>query len=143
MSGHPSPPPAGSCSHCGECCRWLPVADVGECTTGLRNYYRERGLKESGGMFLADAPCRHLVRAESQETGTAQWVCAIYEERPAVCRLYCGKSLAHGMEYYVPEACTMAGDLHGRGGSRASGRSAAGGSCRRADTPGSRQKSGS
>jgi Fe-S-cluster containining protein len=72
-------------------------------------YLRERGLKESDGYFLADAPCRHLREDASDACGTGTWGCAIYETRPATCRDFCGKVLSGGKRFYVPEKCTMAG----------------------------------
>ena len=105
MSTQQTLPVPGVCSRCGECCRWLPVATVRECNPFLRQYYRERGLKESGGMFLADLPCRHL---ETGSRGSAmERICAIYEHRPAPCRDYCGKTRIRRTEYYMPEGCTM------------------------------------
>jgi len=59
--------------------------------------------------LLADAPCRHLRREEPDGSGIAKWGCAIYENRPATCRDFCGKTLSGGKRYYVPEGCTMAG----------------------------------
>ena len=70
--------------------------------------FRERGLREADGFFLADAPCRHLRREEPDTIGVRKWVCDIYDRRPATCRDYCGKSLSGGKRYYVPEGCTMA-----------------------------------
>ena len=111
MSTQQTMPVTGVCSRCGECCRWLPVASVRECSPRLRLYYRERGLKESGGMFLADAPCRHLQKENEDPAGNPApvWICMIHEKRPATCRDYCGKTRNRGTEYYVPEDCTMAG----------------------------------
>ena len=54
----PACPRSGSCSHCGECCRWLPIAIVRQCKPHQVQYFRERGLREADGFFLADAPCR-------------------------------------------------------------------------------------
>ena len=71
-------------------------------------YFRERGLREADGFFLADAPCRHLRMEEPDEGGIRKWTCAIYDKRPATCRDFCGKTLSSGKRYYVPEGCTMA-----------------------------------
>ena len=108
MNSPLSPPPTPACSRCGECCRWLPVALVRQCKPHQIHYFRERGLKESGGMFLADAPCRHLKKEEPGGGGTPRWGCAIYDRRPATCRDFCGKTLSGGKRFYVPEGCTMA-----------------------------------
>lgn len=101
-------PGAGTCSQCGECCRWLPIALVRQCKPHQLQYFRERGLKESGGYFLAEAPCRHLQDAEPEESGAKRRYCAIYEKRPATCRDFCGSTLSGGKRYYVPDECTMA-----------------------------------
>jgi Fe-S-cluster containining protein len=106
----------GVCSRCGECCRWLPIALVRQCKPHQLHYFRERGLKESGGYFLADAPCRHLREEEPDGSGTGKWGCAIYDKRPATCRDFCGKTLSGGKRYYVPEGCTMAGTGSGKSG---------------------------
>jgi hypothetical protein len=98
----------GSCSRCGDCCRWLPIALVRQCKPHQVQYFRERGLKEADGFFLADTPCRHLLREEPDEGGVTKWACAIYENRPATCRDFCGKTLSSGKRYYIPENCTMA-----------------------------------
>ena len=103
----------GTCNRCGECCRWLPIILVWQCKPHQLHYLRERGLKEEGGYFLADAPCRHLLKEEPDSSGTKTWGCAIYENRPATCRDFCGKALSGGKRYYVPEGCSMAG---GKGG---------------------------
>jgi len=106
----PSPPPSssGTCSRCGKCCRWLPLVFVRQCKPHQLVYLRERGLKEEGGYFLADAPCRHLKQDEPGPDGIARWSCAIYETRPATCRDFCGHALSAGKRFYVPEGCTMA-----------------------------------
>ena len=98
-----------SCSRCGECCRWLPIVLVKQCKPHQVTYLRERGLKESEGYFLADAPCRHLREDPPDGTGIRRWGCAIYDRRPATCRDYTGKTLSAGKRFYVPEGCTMAG----------------------------------
>jgi len=108
MSSQQIPLATGACRRCGECCRWLPVASVRECSARLRQYYRERGLKESGGMFLADAPCRHLKKEDPDGTAPSGQICTIYGRRPATCRDYCGRPRDRGTAYYVPEDCTMA-----------------------------------
>jgi len=59
-------------------------------------------------MFLADAPCRHLREEGPDQSGARKWKCAIYENRPATCRDFCGRTLSGGKRYYVPEGCTMA-----------------------------------
>jgi len=101
----------GVCSRCGECCRWLPLVMVLHCKPHQLQYLRERGLKESNGYFLADAPCRHLHEEEVPDlSGRQQWSCDIYETRPATCRDYCGRTLSAGKRFYIPESCTMAGD---------------------------------
>jgi len=71
-------------------------------------YFRERGLREADGFFLADAPCRHLRSGESDKNGIRICACAIYDRRPATCRDFCGRTLSGGKRYYVPECCTMA-----------------------------------
>jgi hypothetical protein len=101
-------PEGGTCSRCGECCRWLPIAFVRQCKPHQVQYFRERGLKEADGFFLADAPCRHLLMVEIDEHGVTNYACAIYEKRPATCRDFCGKTLSSGKRYYIPENCTMA-----------------------------------
>jgi Fe-S-cluster containining protein len=107
----PQPVPAtGTCSHCGECCRWLPIALVRQCKPHQLHYLRERGLKESDGYFLVDAPCRHLHEEAPDSSGVKKWGCAIYEKRPVTCRDFCGMTLSGGKRYYVPEGCTMAGN---------------------------------
>jgi Fe-S-cluster containining protein len=100
----------GTCSQCGECCRWLPVVLVRQCKPHQLHYLRERGLKEADGFFLADAPCRHLHGEEADCMGVRKWTCSIYETRPATCRDFCGKVLSGGKRYYVPEGCSMAAD---------------------------------
>jgi hypothetical protein len=114
MKPHHTTPAAGTCCRCGECCRWLPIALVRQCKPHQLHYLRERGLKESDGYFVANAPCRHLHEEEPASSGVRTWNCAIYEKRPATCRDFCGKSLSGGKRYYVPEGCTMAA---GRGNS--------------------------
>jgi Putative zinc- or iron-chelating domain len=112
---------SGTCSRCGECCRWLPIALVRQCKPHQLHYLRERGLTEAEGYFLADAPCRHLKPEEADGSGTPRWGCAIYETRPATCRDFCGKTLSGGKRYYVPACCTMSGGRGGETGSRAQG----------------------
>jgi Putative zinc- or iron-chelating domain len=102
-------PVSGTCSRCGECCRWLPIVSVRECKPHYLHYLRERGLKEADNYFLADSPCRHLQKEEPDGSGATRWGCAIYETRPATCRDFCGKPLSGGKRYFVPEGCTMAG----------------------------------
>jgi Fe-S-cluster containining protein len=109
MNPQHSPPVSGTCSRCGECCRWLPLISVQECKPHYLRYLRDRGLKEIDGYFLADAPCRHLQKEEPDGSGKTLWRCAIYENRSATCRDFCGKALSMRKEYYVPEGCTMAG----------------------------------
>lgn len=108
MKTSQSQPVSGTCSRCGECCRWLPLISVQECQPHYLRYLRDRGLKETDGYFLADAPCRHLSKGEPDASGKLSWRCAIYEKRSATCRDFCGKTLSRGKEYYVPEGCTMA-----------------------------------
>ena len=91
--------------------RVLPLASyrlVRQCKPHQVQYFRERGLREADGFFLADAPCRHLRREEPDNLEVRKWVCDIYDRRPATCRDYCGRSLSGGKRYYVPEGCTMA-----------------------------------
>ncbi|MFA5221216.1 MAG: YkgJ family cysteine cluster protein [Methanoregula sp.] len=109
-------PSRGACTRCGECCRWLPIALVKQCKPHQLHYLRERGLREEGGYFLVDSPCRHLERIEPDGSGIVRWGCAIYATRPATCRDFCGKSLSAAKRFYVPASCTMVG-----GRSRASG----------------------
>ena len=109
----------GTCSQCGECCRWFPVVLVRQCKPHQLHYLRERGLREADGFFLADAPCRHLHEEKPGDSGVRTWGCAIYDSRPATCRDFCGKTLSGGKRYYVPKGCTMAGD---RGGETGDGR---------------------
>ena len=99
----------GTCSRCGECCRWLPVVLVRQCKPHQVHYFRERGLKEADGLFLAYSPCRHLREEEPDGSGITKWGCAVYESRPATCRDFCGRTLSGGKRYYVPDCCTMAG----------------------------------
>lgn len=99
----------GTCSRCGACCRYLPFAPVKQCKPHQLQYLRERGLFESGGYFLADAPCRHLREEPPDGSGIQRWGCAIYEKRPMTCRDFCGKALSGGKRFFVPEGCTMAG----------------------------------
>jgi Fe-S-cluster containining protein len=99
----------GTCNRCGECCRWLPIILVWQCKPHQLHYLRERGLKEEGGYFLADSPCRHLREEELDGSGTKKCGCGIYETRPATCRDFCGKALSGGKRFYVPEGCSMAG----------------------------------
>jgi Fe-S-cluster containining protein len=101
-------PQGGTCSRCGECCRWLPIALVRQCKPHQVQYFRERGLREADGFFLADAPCRHLHVEETDDKGVRKWSCAIYENRPATCRDFCGRTLSGGKRYFIPESCTMA-----------------------------------
>jgi hypothetical protein len=98
----------GTCSCCGECCRWLPLLPVRQCKPHQLTYLRERGLKEADGYFFADAPCRHLKKGEPDGSSRATWICAIYERRPDTCRDFSGKVLSGGKRYYVPDGCTMA-----------------------------------
>ena len=109
-------PAAGTCSRCGECCRWLPIVLIRQCKPHQLQYLRERGLKEADGFFLADAPCRHLREAEPDGSGVRKRVCAVYDRRPATCRDFCGRTLSGGKRYYVPEGCTMAGNSGGEMG---------------------------
>ena len=111
----------GTCNRCGECCRWLPLILVWQCKPHQLHYLRERGLKEEGGYFLADSPCRHLREEEPDGSGTKTRGCAIYETRPATCRDFCGKALSGGKRFYVPEGCSMAGGKSGEPGSPAPG----------------------
>lgn len=110
MKPSPNTPLPGTCCRCGECCRWLPVILVRKCKPHQLQYFRERGLKEADGLFLAEAPCRHLGEEEPDASGVRKWRCEIYETRPATCRDFCGKTLSGGKRYYVPACCTMAGD---------------------------------
>jgi hypothetical protein len=114
----PSPPAltTGTCCRCGECCRWLPIVLVRQCKPHQVHYFRERGLKEADGLFLAYAPCRHLHEEEHDSSGTRTWGCTIYDSRPATCRDFCGKTLSGGKRYYVPESCTMSGKRDGEQG---------------------------
>jgi hypothetical protein len=105
----PDPPAiSGTCSQCGECCRWLPIALIRQCRPHQLHYLRERGLKEADGYFLADAPCRHLTEEPPDGSGVVKKHCAIYEKRPVTCRDFCGSTLSGGKRYYVPACCTMA-----------------------------------
>ncbi|NMB78332.1 MAG: hypothetical protein GYA23_04485 [Methanomicrobiales archaeon] len=108
MSPPPAPPGPGTCSRCGECCRWLPLTYVKQCKPHQLHYLRERGLRESDGYFLADAPCRHLKQDPPDGSGITKWGCAIYDTRPATCRDFCGTTLSGGKRFWVPETCTMA-----------------------------------
>ena len=108
MKSQQNSPVPGTCSRCGECCRWLPIISVRECKPHYRHYLRERGLMEADGYFLADTSCRHLQKEEPDGSGLTRWGCAIYETRPATCRDFCGKPLSGGKRYFVPEGCTMA-----------------------------------
>ena len=103
-------PATGTCSRCGECCRWIPLLQVRQCNPSQLHYLRERGLMESEGYFLADNPCRHL---SPSGDGTGQKICAIYDTRPVTCREFCGKELSGGRRYFVPPGCTLAA---GKGG---------------------------
>jgi len=103
-------PARATCSRCGECCRWLPFAVVRQCKPHQLHYLRERGLMETDGYFLINAPCRHLVQEKPDSRGVTKWICAIYDTRPATCRDFCGKALSGGKRYYVPQGCTMAGE---------------------------------
>jgi hypothetical protein len=76
---------------------------VRQCNPSQLHYLRERGLKEYGGYFLADDPCRHL---KSLDDGTGQTTCDIYDKRPVTCRDFCGKELSGGRRYFVPAGCT-------------------------------------
>ena len=105
-----------ACKRCGECCRWLPIILVWQCKPHQLHYLRERGLKEEGGYFLVDSPCRHLREEEPDNSGTKKWGCAIYETRPATCRDFCGKALSGGKRFFVPEGCFMAGGMGGETG---------------------------
>ena len=105
----PTPPTGTTCSRCGECCRWLPIVLVRQCKPHQIQSLRERGLKEADGFFLADAPCRHLRKEETDNSGAGKWGCAIYDSRPSTCRDFCGRTLSGGKRYYVPEGCTLAG----------------------------------
>ncbi len=100
----------GTCSRCGECCRWLPFAAVRQCKPHQLHYLRERGLRESDGYFLINAPCRHLRQEAPDGSGMIKWSCSIYDKRPATCRDFCGKVLSGGKRFYVPGGCTMAAD---------------------------------
>jgi hypothetical protein len=91
--------------------RVLPLAPDRPCPAVKPHqlpYLRERGLKESDGYFLVDAPCRHLHEEATDSRGVRTWGCTIYEKRPATCRDYCGRTLSGGKRYYVLEGCTMA-----------------------------------
>lgn len=99
----------GTCSRCGECCCWLPFVPLKQCKPHQLHYLRERGLKESGGYFLVNSPCRHLREEPMDGTGVPKWICAIYDSRPETCRDFCGKTLSGGKRFFVPEGCTMAG----------------------------------
>jgi hypothetical protein len=121
MNPAPSHPAYGTCSRCGECCRWLPIVLVRQCKPHQLHYLRERGLKEDDGFFLADSPCRHLREEAPDGSEVRKWSCAIYEKRPATCRDFCGKTLSSGKRYYVPVCCTMVGGKGKEPGSRAPG----------------------
>ena len=108
MKPHHTTRAPGTCSRCGECCRWLPVISVQECQPHYLRYLRERGLVEIDGYLLADAPCRHLREGEPDGSKKTPLICAIYKKRPATCRDFCGKPLSRGKEYFVPGGCTMA-----------------------------------
>ncbi len=108
LSMEPDRNAPGTCTQCGECCRWLPLVMVRQCKPHQLHYLRERGLKEEGGHFLADTPCRHLKEAAPDGSGRRRWLCAIYEKRPTTCRDFCGKTLSGGKRYFVPKGCTMA-----------------------------------
>lgn len=108
MTPPSTPRVSGSCSRCGECCRWLPIVFVKQCKPHQLHYLRERGLREAEGQFLADAPCRHLCKESQEGSGVIKWRCSIYENRPATCRDFCGRTLSGGKRYYVPAGCTMA-----------------------------------
>jgi Fe-S-cluster containining protein len=82
---------------------------VTQCKPHQLHYLRERGLKESGGYFLAYSPCRHLREELADGTGVTKWGCAIYDTRPETCRDFCGKTRSGGKRFFVPEECTMAG----------------------------------
>lgn len=88
----------GSCSQCGECCKWYPIGTVNGCTSPTHlAYLRERCDKEENGVFLLYSPCHHL-----GDDG----LCGIYEKRPLACRLFTGKAKVGKMSFYVPGACT-------------------------------------
>ena len=106
MKSSKSEPATGTCSRCGECCRWIPLLTVRQCTPAQLHFMRERGQKEIGGFFLADSPCQHL---KISEDGSGQTSCDIYETRPVTCRDFSGKELSGGRRYYVPAGCTLAG----------------------------------
>lgn len=108
MSFEKPVPAAGTCSRCGECCRWLPLIPVQQCKPHQLHYLRARGLREDAGYFLAEAPCQHLKEEKPDGSGISRWGCAVYETRPVTCRDFCGKTLSGGKRFYVPEKCTMA-----------------------------------
>ena len=97
----------GDCSRCGECCMWLPVAPVAGCDTGTTTYYRARGLREDGGIFLVYAPCPHLECSETSEEGK-RYLCNIHGSKPGMCRNFDGGEKAYGTKYYRPPDCSMA-----------------------------------
>jgi Putative zinc- or iron-chelating domain len=106
MKPSTSAPATGTCSRCGECCRWIPLLMVRQCNPSQLHYLRERGQRESEGYFLTHDPCRHL---KPSEDGSGQTSCDIYEKRPATCRDFSGKELSGGRRYFVPSGCTLAG----------------------------------
>ncbi|MDD1719593.1 MAG: YkgJ family cysteine cluster protein [Methanoregulaceae archaeon] len=113
----PSRMTPGTCSRCGECCRWFAIITVRQCKPHQIQYLRERGFVEEDGFFLADIPCRHLQEEDPDGSGGKRWACDIYEKRPETCRDFCGRTLSGGKRYYVPASCTMATGKTGDSGS--------------------------
>jgi len=95
----------GECSKCGECCRWLVIASKKNLAPWDMKYLRERCDMETNEAFFIDKYCKHARRRYDLEGQPV--LCDIYNERPIVCREYCGKRYTNGHVYFVPDGCTM------------------------------------
>lgn len=93
------------CSQCGECCRWFVVCAKKGLTPKQRSYLRTRCDRETSEYFLLDSLCQHAHRNYKKEGQPME--CDIYEDRPQMCKEFCGRKFTNGNVYYVPQGCTM------------------------------------
>jgi len=91
----------GKCNRCGECCVYFPIAVENKCTKEQKAYLDQRADAKDQGLYLLISPCQHLI------TG-GECKCAIYNERPRICRVFKGKAVWGNQRFYVPAGCSMA-----------------------------------
>jgi Fe-S-cluster containining protein len=73
-----------TCDRCGACCSYLvlPAVSLEVLPPDIRRWLEMHGTAHAHGLAI-DAPCRHLVR-----TADGMATCAIYQERPELCRTW-------------------------------------------------------